>query len=42
MVTGVLHDTLKRSLNVMPGSVVFGSIRTGTFNEIIMTLKNED
>jgi hypothetical protein len=42
MVTGVLHDTLKRSINVMPSSVVFGSIRTGTVNEILMTLKNED
>jgi len=42
MVTGVLHDSLKRSFNVMPSSVVFGSIRTGTVNEIVMTLKNED
>jgi len=42
MVTGVLHDTLKRSINVMPSAVVFGSIRTGTINEILMTLKNED
>ena len=42
MVTGVLHDTLKRSINVMPSAVVFGSIRTGTINEIMMTLKNED
>ena len=42
MVTGVLHDTLKRSINVMPSAVIFGSIRTGTINEIMMTLKNED
>lgn len=42
MVTGVLHDTLKRSINVMPSAVVFGSVRTGTINEILMTLKNED
>ena len=42
MVTGVLHDSLKRSLNVMPGSVTFGAVRTGSFNEILLTLKNED
>lgn len=42
MVTGVLHDSLKRSLNVMPGSVTFGAVRTGSFNEILITLKNED
>ena len=42
MVTGVLHDGLKRSLNVMPASVQFGALRAGTHNEIVMTLKNED
>ena len=42
MVTGVLHDNLKRSLNVMPGKVVFGTIRPGTSNEITLTVKNED
>lgn len=42
MVTGVLHDSLKRSLQVMPGSVVFGHIRPDTINEIIMSIKNED
>lgn len=42
MVTGVLHDNLKRSLHVMPGSVTFGALRTGSFNEILMTIKNED
>jgi hypothetical protein len=42
MVTAVLHDNLKRSLNVMPGEVTFGALKTGTFNEILMTVKNED
>ncbi len=42
MVTGVLHDSLKRSLQVMPGAVVFGHIRPGTINDIAMTIKNED
>jgi hypothetical protein len=42
MVTGVLHDSLKRSLNVMPGIVTFGTIRTGTISEVLITLKNED
>jgi len=42
MVTGVLHDNLKRSLNVMPASVTFGALRAGTHNEIVVTLKNED
>jgi hypothetical protein len=42
MVTGVLHDSLKRSLQVMPGSVVFGHIRPGTINEVTISVKNED
>jgi hypothetical protein len=42
MVTGVLHDNLKRSLNVMPGIVAFGSVRPGTINEVNLTVKNED
>lgn len=42
MVTGVLHDSLKRSLNVMPSIVDFGAVRVGSVNEIILTVKNED
>jgi hypothetical protein len=42
MVTGVLHDNLKRSLNIMPSFVDFGCIRPGTVNEVIITVKNED
>ena len=42
MVTGVLHDNLKRSLNVLPSSIVFGGLRPGSTNEITVTLKNED
>jgi len=26
----------------MPGQVIFGSVRSGSHNEIIITLKNED
>lgn len=42
MVTGVLHDGLKRSLNVLPSVISFGALRPGSSNEIIVTVKNED
>jgi hypothetical protein len=42
MVTSVLHDPLKRSLNVMPSKVKFGQVKAGINYEIIITLKNED
>lgn len=42
MVTSVLHDNLKRSLQVMPGQVVFGTLRPGSMNEISISVKNED
>ena len=42
MVTGVLHDTLKRSLNIMPHVITFGALRPGSVNEVILTIKNED
>lgn len=42
MVTGVLHDTLKRSLNIMPSVITFGALRPGSVNEVILTIKNED
>lgn len=42
MVTGVLHDNLKRSLNIMPSQVAFGGLRPGSTNEITITIKNED
>jgi hypothetical protein len=42
MVTGVLHDSLKRSLQVFPSSVKFGAVRTGHFSEVIVSVKNED
>ena len=42
MVTGVLHDSLKRSLNVLPSSIPFGALKQGSSNEIIVTVKNED
>ena len=42
MVTGVLHDPLKRSFNVMPSSLRFGVIKTDQAYELTITLKNED
>ena len=42
MVTGVLHDNLKRALNIMPSTIVFGGLRPGSTNEITLTVKNED
>ena len=43
MVTSVLHDPLKRSLNVLPSQLKFGIIQTGGPGfEMIITLKNED
>lgn len=42
MVTGVLHDSLKRSLNVMPSFIDFGALRPGSVNEVVLTVKNED
>jgi hypothetical protein len=42
MVTSVLHDPLKRSLNVMPSKCIFGSVKSGSIYEMIVTLKNED
>jgi hypothetical protein len=42
MVTGVLHDSLKRSLNIMPSFVDFGALRVGSVNEVVLTVKNED
>lgn len=42
MVTSVLHDNLKRSINILPSSCNFGSVALGSESEIIVTLKNED
>jgi len=42
MVTGVLHDSLKRSLNVLPSAIAFGALKQGSSNEIVVTVKNED
>jgi hypothetical protein len=42
MVTSVLHDNLKRSLQIMPSSVVFGTLRPGSMNEVTISVKNED
>lgn len=42
MVTSVLHDPLKRSLNILPSKCIFGNVRAGVGYEIMITLKNED
>jgi len=42
MVTSVLNDSLKRSLNILPSRVNFGGIRSGVVNEITVSVKNED
>jgi len=42
MVTSVLHDNLKRSLQIMPSQVVFGHVRVGSMNELNISVKNED
>jgi len=45
MVTSVLHDNLKRSLQIMPAEVRFGALRpgaAGTFNDVSISIKNED
>ncbi|CDW72467.1 UNKNOWN [Stylonychia lemnae] len=43
MVTSVLHDPLKRSLNVLPSSLRYGIVQAGeAVYELIITCKNED
>lgn len=42
MVTSVLHDNLKRSVNILPSVCKFGTIKQGTENQMFITVKNED
>ena len=42
MVTSVLNDPLKRSVNILPSQAKFGSIKEGTKYEINISCKNED
>lgn len=42
MVTSVLHDNLKRSINIMPSVVKFGLVQVGQDSEVYVTVKNED
>lgn len=42
MVTSVLHDNMKRSVNIMPSIVRFGSVVLGANCEMTVTIKNED
>lgn len=42
MVTSVLHDPLKRSLNVLPSVLKYGIVQVGGSFDLLLTLKNED
>ena len=42
MVTSVLHDNLKRSVNILPSKCNFGFVKVNTESEIIVSIKNED
>lgn len=42
MVTSVLHDPLKRSLNILPENAIFGTCQAGIHYELVFTLQNED
>jgi hypothetical protein len=42
MVTSVLHDNLKRSINIMPSVVKYGLIKLGEDAEVYVSVKNED
>lgn len=42
MVTSVLHDSMKRSVNILPSICRFGFVRQGEDVEMSVSLKNED
>lgn len=42
MVTSVLHDNLKRSVNILPSVCRFGPIVENSESELTVTIKNED
>lgn len=42
MVTSVLNDPMKRSVNILPSQANFGSLKEGGRYELIITCKNED
>ena len=42
MVTAVLHDSLKRSINILPSVCIFGPIKQGEDVEMTISVKNED
>ena len=42
MVTSVLHDNMKRSVNIMPSMVRFGNVALGCYACMTVTIKNED
>lgn len=42
MVTSVLHDSLKRSVNIFPSVCKFGGVKKGEMVEMIISVKNED
>jgi len=42
MVTSVLHDSLKRSINILPSICRFGIVQHGDEVEMTVSIKNED
>lgn len=42
MVTSVLHDSMKRSVNILPSVCKFGALPHGVEAEMTLTVKNED
>jgi len=38
MVTSVLHDSMKRSVNILPSKCAFGVIRIGECVELVITI----
>lgn len=42
MVTSVLHDNLKRSVNILPSKCIFGKLCVGQDAELTISILNED
>jgi hypothetical protein len=42
MVTAVLHDNMKRSVNILPSQCKFGTVKLGETVEMVVSIKNED
>ena len=42
MVTSVLHDNMKRAVNIMPSQAIFGGVALNSEADFTVTIKNED